>query len=364
MDKRQNYRSKILNYLSDVRIATRNEIMRATGITGKTLTKMLSQLVEDGVIELISENPYTYRFVNRNLIQVDFNEIANYYDLKLFIFKELKNAGWRLSPNHHEVAAIALLYSKYTAFRVLVFGSQGIGKTSLIKSVFGKLETPLIIEDLHLKNMYEVVSTIKDSTKVIEQQYRHHWGYESPAKFDKYRVVPLARIGPSEFIFRFVPVRVIQPTTPSERLFNQVFFEFLNVPKPVMPSPKVMSKLESELKEYEFFTIDNDSHSQVADMIKYDEMVNFTDDTSAEFYRINAKYDAKKQNDFYLANWKELWEINSLYQDFRSDLQLWNNMLEVLRFNLAWLNDTEKAVEQTVDFILDMFRTFTLVRER
>ena len=355
-------RDKILKYLSNVRIATRNDISRETGLTGRALTEALTELVKEGVIELIEEKPKTFKFVAFREILVDFQEIQSYYDLKVHILKELKSAGWRLAPGYHEIAAVALIYAKYTPFRTIVLGSQGVGKTSLIKAVFRESNPPMVMEDLHLKNLYEVVYSVKNNTKVIEQQYRHKWGHENPAKFDKYQVIPLSRIAPSELIFRFIPVRIIQPTTPPVKDFGQVYFNFVNVPKLRSPREREILALNEQLGLYEYFTLDNSAHEFAAESIKYDELLNFTEDTM-DVHKTNARYGLKTKNDVILANWKEIREMDVLYRKFTEDLQIWNNALQVLRFNLSWLQDLNRAVEQTVDFILDMFKTFTIVRQ-
>ena len=355
-------RDKILKYLSNVRIATRNDISRETGLTGRALTETLSELVKEGVIELIEEKPKTYKFLDINVIKLDFQEVSNYYQLKLEVVKTLKRAGWRLKFNHHEVAAVALMYARHTPFRVLIFGSQGVGKTSLIKAVFREIKSPLILEDLHLMNLYEVVGSTKNKTKVIEEQYRHRWGQENPSRFDKYEVIPLSRIAPSELIFRFIPVRVVQPVTAPEGLFKQVYFEFVNVPKLPLPRPHEIERLSEQLGYYEYFTIDSSAHAQAVGRIKYDEIVNFTED-STDLHKTNIKYELRTKDDLLLANWRELHHVDDLYRGFNEDLQIWNNALQVLRFNMGWLQDVDKAVEQTVDFILDMFKTFTIVRQ-
>jgi len=355
-------RTKILSYLSNVGIATRNDIIKATGIDGKTLTNALNSLCEEGIVELINERPKTFRYRPKNVLKIDFSEINDYYQLKFQIFKELMNMGWRLSPRRHEIAAVALIYSKFTRFRVLLLGSQGIGKTSLIRAVFGHMNPPMILEDLHTKNLYDVISSIKENTKVVEEQYRHTWGREMPSKFDKFTVVPLSKIGPSELIFRFVPVRVTQPTATAEGFFKQVHFEFLNIPKPKALPKNAIELLDKKLSEYFYFTIDPTRLEETVERLKIEEIVHYTDDKSAEFYRINARYEALIKNDIRLANWKELWGDRSLYEPMSGDLQLWNNALEVLKFNYAWQDNVSKAVEQTVDFIVDAFSTFTLVK--
>jgi len=358
-------RSKILSYISEVGIATRNDIIKTTGIDGKTLTNALNALCEEGILELINERPKTFKYQPRNVVKVDFNEIEDYYQLKFYVFKNLREMGWRLSPRKHEIAAIALMYTKFTRFRVLIFGSQGVGKTSLIRAVLGHTEPPLVLEDLHTKKLYDVFSSVKENTKVIEEQYRHGWGREMPSKFDKFQIVPLSKIGPSELLFRFIPIRVTQPISSAKGFFKQVHFEFLNVPnsKSLLPEQAV-ELLDKRLGEYCYFTIDPARIEEVVNKLKIDELVNYTDDTSAEFYRINARYDALIRDDVKLANWTELWDIQSLYDPLNTDLQLWNNALEVLKFNYAWSGDVENAVRQTVDFIVDAFSTFTLVKRK
>ena len=364
--------TKILQYLSNVGTATRTEIMKATGIDGRTLTNALNKLVEEGVIELVGERPKTFRYVGMNTIILDLNEINDYSLLKYEILKGLKKHGWRISPYRHEIAVVALMYSKFTEFRTLIFGSQAVGKTSLIQSVFHHLDYPIVVEDLHLKNLYEVLSTVKKATKVIEEQYRHKWEQEMPSKFDKYRVIPISRIGPSELLFRFIPVRVIQPTSESYALFSPVRFEFANAPKPARPSRKSLALLEKLLAEYEYFTLDPERLRERLENMKVNELINYTGDTSVEVYRVNARYEKFEKNDLLLANWKELREFSDLYNSFVGDLQIWNNAVQVLRFNLAWFGENGKptpivekqAVEQTVQFLVDAFKTFTVVRQK
>jgi len=113
----------------------------------------------------------------------------------------LVDNGWLVST--HALAVISLMYAKFTKFRTLIFGSQGIGKTSTILTVFRELKEPIIIQDLHLKNLYDVVSSVKNNTKVIEEQYRHNWGKELLSRYDKYRVVPISRIAPAESFYTY-----------------------------------------------------------------------------------------------------------------------------------------------------------------
>lgn len=123
---REDIKSKIISYLKEVKVATRNEISKQTGITGRVLTQALKELVDKGYLEVVSKNPLTYKFLERNYIKLDFSEIRDYYNLKYTLAKILKEHGWRLA--RHEIAAIALMYSKYTKFRTLVIGSQAVGK--------------------------------------------------------------------------------------------------------------------------------------------------------------------------------------------------------------------------------------------
>ncbi|AEH25180.1 hypothetical protein [Pyrococcus yayanosii] len=354
-------KSKILEYLAQVDVATRNEIMKATNKSGKRLTMALEELVKEGAVELVSENPRTYRIVRANVVTVDLNDIKSYYDLKFEIFKKLRSFGWRIST--HEIVAIALMYARFTKFRILIFGSQGVGKTSLIHAIFGKIGEPIVVQDLHLKNLYEVVRSVKEKTKVIEQQYRHNWGRETLERFDNYKIVPISRIAPSDLLFRFVPIRITQPRRPGKGLFKPVRFEFTNVPIIRDIPDDVFLRLEEALKHVRYFTIDPTWVGEKVVKLKMDEVVNYTDNVSAEFYRINARYDAKMENDFELVNWKVLHEYDSLYLDMASNLQLLLNALEVLKFNYSWLRDEEKAVEQTIDFLKDVFNTFTIMKE-
>ncbi|NJE08374.1 winged helix-turn-helix domain-containing protein [Thermococcus sp. M39] len=355
-------KSKILKYLEQVNIATRNEIMRAVGKSGKSLTVALEELIREGVIELVSEKPLAYRFVGSNIVEIDLSEIKSYYDLKLKFFKTLRDFGWRLST--HEIAAVALMYARFTKFRVLVFGSQAVGKTSIISAVFGNIDEPLVLQDLHLRNLYDVIRSVKTNTKVIEQQYRHNWGKELLGKYDKCEVIPISKIAPSELVFRFIPLRITLPRVRTYGMFKPVKFEFLNVPRIVNDlSEEVLWELEVKLSKLKYFTIDLERLIQAVDSLKADEMVNYTDDVSAEFYRINARFDSIKSNDVKLANWKYLREFENLHEFLVNDLQIWNNALEVLKFNYSWLKDEEKAVQQTVDFMRDVFETFTIVKE-
>jgi len=365
-------RAKIVQYLASVGTATRNEIIKATKVEGRTLTNVLNELVEEGVIELVSEQPKTFKYVGANTIVLNLNEIKDYGILRFEILRNLKKHGWRISPYRHEIAVVALMYSKFTEFRTLIFGSQAVGKTSLIQAVFHELSYPLIVEDLHLKKLYDVLGTVKKATKVIEEQYRHSWGQEIPSKFDQYRVIPISKIGPSDLLFRFIPVRIIQPTGETHGLFSPVRFEFVNVPKLDTLSKRSLELLAESLAKYEYFTLDFEQLKQKLESIRLDELVNYTGDVSVEIYRVNARYDRLEKNDVLLANWKPLREFDDLYESFASDLQIWNNAVQVLRFNLAWfsengklsLEDEERAVRDTVQFILDAFNTFTVVRER
>lgn len=358
---REDIKSKIMSYLEEVKLATRNEISKQTGITGRVLTQALKELVDKGYLEVVSKNPLTYKFVEKNYVELDFSKIRDYYNLKYTIAKILKNHGWRLSK--HEIAAVALIYSKFTGFKTLVFGSQAVGKTSIIRSVFQGVKEPVILQDLHLKDLYDVVGSIKENTKVIEQQYRHKWGRETLERYDAYKVVPLSRIGPAELIFRFIPVRIIQPKGKPERLFEQVYFEFLNIPRIINPPEDAIEALYEELSHIEYFTIDTQQLEEALKKIKVNEVVGFTEDGTAEFYRINERYKKITQNDFFLANFKEFKGWDSLYNKMSDNLQIINNALEVLKFNFSWLQEKDAAVEQTVDFFKDVFETFTIVKK-
>ncbi len=363
MSARSDLKAKILSYMSQVQIATRNDISKAVQKTGSSLTKALTELVSEGSLELISENPLTYKFVQKNIFEIDLFKIKSYYDLKFKIFKILRDNGWRVST--HEIAAIALMYVKFTKLRLLIFGSQGTGKTSIISSIF-EVKEPIVLQDLHLKNLYEVVYSVKQNTKIIEQQYRHNWGKETLEKYDSYKVVPLARIGPSELIFRFIPLRIPQPKRPARGEFIQIRLDFQNVP-PIKKIPDdLFLEFESELANLKYFTIDNDTLENVIEDLKYNEMASYNsnDLTTAELHRTEVRYRKLTKNDFTLANLKILHEREDLYIPFNSNLQLINNALEVLKFNYAWLKDEDKAIEQTLDFLKDVFGTFTIVKDK
>lgn len=131
--------AKILQYLSNVGTATRTEIMKATRVGGRTLKNTLNKLVEEGVLELVSERPKTFRYFGTNTIILDFDEIKDYGLLRFEILRELKKHGRRISAYRHEIAIVALMYSKFTGFRTLIFGNQAVGKSSLIQVVFHQL---------------------------------------------------------------------------------------------------------------------------------------------------------------------------------------------------------------------------------
>jgi len=358
----EDLKAKILSYLEEVQVANRNDIADYTGASGRTLTKALNELVEDGSLEIIGERPLTYKFVKKNLIKIDFSKIDGYDQLKYEIARSLVDNGWLVST--HALAVISLMYAKFTRFRTLIFGSQGVGKTSTILSVFREVKEPIVIQDLHLKNLYEVVSSVKNNTKVIEEQYRHEWGKELLSRYDRYRVVPISRIGPAELLFRFIPIRILHPiTSRMSRSFQQVYFEFLNYPQKLYDvDESLVSRFLDELSELKYFTIDVKALEEVINKIKANEAIYFTEDVSAEFYRINARYDTILSNDFSLVNFNKLHEMDSLYENMSDNLQIVSNALEILKFNYAWLQDDEKAIKSTIQFLKEAFNTFTIVK--
>ena len=200
--------------------------------------------------------------------------------------------------------------------------------------------------------------------KVIEEQYRHDWGKELLSRYDKYRVVPISRIGPAELLFRFIPVRILHPPTNRiSRSFQQVYFEFLNYPQKLYEvNGSLSSRFLDELNELKYFTIDVKALEEVLNKIKANEAIYFTEDVSAEFYRINARYDTILSNDFNLANFSKLHEMDSLYENMSNNLQIVNNAMEILKFNYSWLQDDEKAIKSTIQFLIEAFNTFTIIK--
>jgi len=309
----EDLKAKILSYLEEVQVASRNDIADHTGASGRTLTKTLNELVGEGSLEVIGERPLTYKFVKKNVIQIDLSKIEGYDQLKYEIAKNLVDNGWLVST--HALAVISLMYAKFTKFRTLIFGSQGIGKTSTILTVFRELKEPIIIQDLHLKNLYDVVSSVKNNTKVIEEQYRHNWGKELLSRYDKYRVVPISRIAPAELLFRFIPIRILHPLTNRIlRSFQQVYFEFLNCPQKLYEvDGSLSSRFLDELNELKYFTID------VKALAKYD-LKNVDEDFFKEIYEeIVERAQRHRLGEYYTPEWTAELTIKEALQYFDND---------------------------------------------
>ena len=137
-----------------------------------------------------------------NSVFIKLTNVRTISDVRYELKKLLNQHNWATTT--YNVPITALLISKHTNLRLLIFGSQASGKTSCITAVYhDAFEDPRILFDLHRKNLYEYVNMVKNVVKVIEQQYRHDWAREDTKLFDNYEVVPISKIAPSELLFRF-----------------------------------------------------------------------------------------------------------------------------------------------------------------
>ena len=87
----EDLKAKILSYLEEVQVANRNDIADYTGASGRTLTKALNELVEDGSLEIIGERPLTYKFVKKNIIKI---ELPNF--IKIYLMEAPHNIHYKI----------------------------------------------------------------------------------------------------------------------------------------------------------------------------------------------------------------------------------------------------------------------------
>ncbi len=366
---------KILSYLSNMTKASQQEIVNELGINKGTVSRVLKELHEKGLIKVVEQEGRTkyYALVtstqpsiendNTAVIKIDLSKVKTLSQLRDIINSYLKSYNW--SIGNYELVITALTIAKFTNLRLLVFGSQGIGKTCCIKAVFPNNEV-FIEYDLHRKQLKEVVN-LREHIKIIEQQYRHTWGVENPATFDSYAIVPLSKISPSDLIFRFLPIRVLQyKYIPN---YKPVVFEFSNL-KLIEPPKDVCDNFYNEMKHLLFFNNDEAFAKAKIEDMKYHEILGLyglnreqtVESLSAEQWKIERKYERFLKNPFHAVNLKALQEDPEMWFRVSQDMQLMRNAYEVLKFAFS-LSRSMDAVKDAYNLIVDILGTWTRVRD-
>ncbi|WP_456416586.1 ArsR/SmtB family transcription factor [Methanocaldococcus sp.] len=364
---------RILLYLSQVGKATNKEIAEAFNINPGLISKKLQYLQDNGLIKVVEQEGRTkyYALVtstqpsiendNTAVIKIDLSKVKTLSQLRDIINSYLKSYNW--SIGNYELVITALTIAKFTNLRLLVFGSQGIGKTCCIKAVFPNNEV-FIEYDLHRKQLKEVVN-LREHIKIIEQQYRHTWGVENPATFDSYAIVPLSKIAPSDLIFRFLPIRVLQyKYIPN---YKPVVFEFSNL-KLIEPPKDVCDNFYNEMKHLLFFNNDEAFAKAKIEDMKYHEILNLyglnreqtVESLSAEQWKIERKYERFLKNPFHAVNLKALQEDPEMWFRASQDMQLMRNAYEVLKFAFS-LSRSMDAVKDAYNFVMEILGTWTRV---
>ena len=135
---------KILNYLVKVGEATHTEILNGIGL-GKNykskLSGILKNMVNEGVLKITRQEGRTKYYAlarpfqgvsesdeNHVIIPKDITTITG---IRAFIRGALNQNNWHSTS--YDLPLMALLISKYTNLRLIVFGSQYVGKTTCIK---------------------------------------------------------------------------------------------------------------------------------------------------------------------------------------------------------------------------------------
>jgi|GEM_PF-6340707 len=230
---------------------------------------------------------------------------------------------------------------------------------------------PLILVDMHRNDMYQYIDMVKDNVKIIEQQYLHDWRFEDTKIFDRFDVVPKSRIAPSEFLFRFLPLRIKIPTEFDNgfRFFTldlEEFNQIKTIPK------EVKDKFIEKLSHLKFFTIDVGTCRMYLEIIKEREIANLyyvdrdgnIDPTiSSKQWRIEREYNAILKSDFLTVNFRKLKEINDLWIPVSTDNGLLHNAFEILKFSYSLNKNPDVAVDDAYRFMKYILKTFTLVKE-
>ena len=374
---------KVLTYLTKVGEATHTEILKGIGLENKHKSKLsgiLQNLVNGGVLKITKQEGRTKYYAlakpfqkasesDENHVVIP-KEVDTITGIMSFVRNVLKEHNWHSAI--YGLPLTALLISKYTNLRLILFGSQYVGKTTCIKAVYPDMETnPSILIDMHRKDMYDYIDMVKDNIKLIEEQYLHDWRFEDTKLFDRFDVVPKSRIAPSEFLFRFLPLRLKMPTE-----FDNGF-EFFTLDleefSPIKTIPKeVKDKFIEKLQNLKFFTIDVGTCRMYLELIKEREIANLyhvdrdgnIDPTlSSKQWRIEREYNAILKSDFLTVNFRKLKDIDELWIPVSSDNGLLQHAFEILKFSYSLNRNGEIAVDDAYRFMKYILKTFTLVKE-
>ncbi|MCQ6254735.1 helix-turn-helix transcriptional regulator [Methanocaldococcus sp.] len=370
---------RILLYLSQVGKATNKEIAEAFNINPGLISKKLQYLQDNGLIKVVEQEGRTKYYALAKPHSSNENEIPHIQipkdidtitGINSYIKKVLKEYNWHSTS--YSIPITALLISKYTNLRLIIFGPQYVGKTTCIKAVYPDLENnPKILVDMHRKDMYQYIDMVKDNIKIIEQQYLHDWRFEDTKIFDRYDVVPKSRIAPSEFLFRFLPLRIKMPS----EFDNDFKFFTLDLDdfKIIKTIPKdIKDKFIEKLNHLKFFTIDVGAcrtyleilkEKEIANLYHVDREGNMDQQLSARQWRIEREYSAVLKNDFLTVNHRKLKGINELWQPVSMDNGLLHHAFEILKFSYSLNKNPDVAVDDAYRFMKYILKTFTLVKE-
>ncbi len=347
---------------------SRNELMEYFEINSGVLHRILKSLENNGVIRTKKEGKkviitaITDYESDEAVIKIPisakhFNSLSS---MRTLIRKQLRQHNW--SSITYSLPTLALLIAKHTNLRLIIIGSQAVGKTSCIRAVFQ--DTDRILFDMHRKNLYQYINEVKEYTKVIEQQYIHNWKYEDTKEFDKFSIVPISKIGPSEFLFRFLPLRITQPCTVRFG-FKQVYFELTNF-KLVKKLPEsLQEKLQEELNNLRYFTINEGIGRLYMEQLKQDDITRLysEEDTesnlNAKQWRVERKYEALLKDSLMFMNHPTLRNIDELWHPVGNDLQMTLNAFEIARFAYSLSGDENLTVKETVSFMKEIIDTWT-----
>ena len=364
---------KILTYLSNVDKASQKEIGNELGVNTGTLSRKIKELQDKGLIRVVEQEGRTKYYSlsiqtqpstlsdNTNIVKLDLSKIKSLTHLRDIINSHLRANNW--SIGNYDLVITALAIAKFTNLRLLIFGSQGIGKTCCIRSIFPNDEV-FIEYDLHRKQLKEVV-WLKEHIRIIEQQYRHDWGRENPKVFDSYAIVPISKMAPSELIFRFLPVRVLEyKHVPN---YKPVVFDISNF-KLVEPPLEVYEEFNKLMKYLLYFNNDESMAICKINDLKYKEILGLyglnreqtVESLSAEQWKIERKYERFLKNPIHAVNLKGLQEDPEMWFRASQDMQLMRNAYEILKFAFS-LSRSMNAVEEAYNFVMEILSTWTRV---
>ena len=367
----------ILSYIANHGKASNSDIVEGTKLGSGTVSKKIKELLNGGIIQISEkQGRTTYYSLKTNLpsndentskVLIDMSKIKSLDQLRNEIRKATLKHNW--SNGYYDLYILMVLITKYTKLRILILGSQGAGKSCCVKAVYPDAESnPLVEMDLHRKDLYEVVN-LKESIKVIEQQYRHTWGKEDPRFFDRYRVVPLYRIAPSEFIFRFIPLRMKQPY--NVRYGYEPFtIELINFKTANSISADMYHDLYEVLQRLKYFTNDEQACIHAIEELKNKQIASLysgmacEEETqlSAKQWRIEHKYRSIMKYNILAVNLEELWDNERLWLKPADDLQFMNNAYEILKFAYSLSRNRELAVKETFELLKECISTWTVCR--